>query len=200
MALQDTIESLSNLDPENIGAWPLPIKLSIWIVVMVLGGFAVYHFQLSESIAELEVKQQEEVDLMKVFEAKAFEASNLDKLKAQMVEMEISFGALVRQLPSDTEVPGLLEDITQLGVDSGLEFSSIDLDKERIVEFYAELPIRIVVKGGYHSLGNFISGMAALPRIVTLHDFSLEPLVDNPNLLTMSVVAKTYRYNDSSGE
>ncbi len=97
-------------------------------------------------------------------------------------------------------MPGLLEDISQLGVDSGLEFDSIGLGSERVVEFYAELPIEINVKGGYHSLGNFISGVAALPRIVTLHDFSLSPLDASSSILSMSVVAKTYRYNDRGDE
>lgn len=200
MSLEDTIESLGNLDPDKIGSWPLVIRAFIWLVVLCLGGYAVYHFKLSDSLILLEQKKQEEVELMKVFESKAFEAANLEQLKAQMVEMEVTFGTLVRQLPSKTEVPGLLEDITQLGVDSGLEFSSIGLNKERVVEFYAELPIEIIVRGGYHALGSFISGMASLPRIVTLHDFSMEPIEDNPSLLNMSIIAKTYRYNDGSGE
>lgn len=196
MSLENLSDTLSNLDPENIGSWPLLLKILLWLVIMVIGGAGVHHFKLSESIAKLDLKEKDEASLMGSFEEKAFQAANLERLKTQMAEMENSFGALVRQLPSDTEVPGLLEDISQLGVDSGLEFNSIGLDAERIVEFYAELPIKITVKGGYHSLGNFISGVAALPRIVTLHDFSLQPLADNPSILTMSIVAKTYRYND----
>lgn len=196
MSIQDAVESLNNLDPDNIGAWPLPIKVIIWLVAMGVGGFGVYQFQLSESISKLESTREEEENLMSLFEEKAFQAANLDRLKSQMLEMESSFGALVRQLPSEKAVPGLLEDISQLGVDSGLEFNSIGLGAEQVVEFYAVLPIQIVVKGGYHSLGNFISGVASLPRIVTLHDFSLEPNEDNPGVLTMSIVAKTYRYNE----
>ena len=115
-----------------------------------------------------------------------------------MADMEESFGALVRQLPSETEVPGLLEDISSLGVDSGLEFNSIELGTERTVEFYAELPIDIKVKGEYHSLGSFVSGIAALPRIVTLHNFVIKPnSKESEGVLEMSIVAKTYRYNDA---
>ena len=197
MALQDTIDSLSNLDPDNIGSWPIVVKLLVWLLVMVVAGFGVYQFILADTLRQYERKQQKEAELMQAFEQKAFQAANLDRLKTQMAEMESSFGALVRQLPSDTEVPGLLEDISQLGVDSGLEFGSIGLQDERVVEFYAELPIQITVKGSYHSIGNFISGVAALPRIVTLHDFSLAPPgLDEADILNMSILAKTYRYND----
>jgi type IV pilus assembly protein PilO len=200
MSLQETIDSLGNLDPDNIGSWPILIKVILWLLAMSLAAGGVYHFKLSESLVKLEEKRTEEEDLMRSYEDKAFQAANLELLKAQMVEMESSFGALVRQLPSDTEVPGLLEDISQLGVESGLEFNSIGLGSEQNVEFYSALPIKINVEGGYHSLGNFISGIAALPRIVTLHDFSLSPINGNPSLLNMTVVAKTYRYNDRGDE
>jgi type IV pilus assembly protein PilO len=113
-----------------------------------------------------------------------------------MVEMEESFGALVSQLPSDTEVPGLLEDITNKGLLNGLDIASIDLQKEQAREFYVELPIAIAASGSYHDLGAFISGMAGLPRIVTLHDFQISSNKDDANDLTMSIIAKTYRYKD----
>ena len=113
-----------------------------------------------------------------------------------MAEMEESFGALVSQLPSDTEVPGLLEDITNKGLLNGLAISSIVLQKEQAKEFYVELPIAIVASGSYHDLGAFISGMAGLPRIVTLHDFQLVANKENPNNLDMKILAKTYRYKE----
>jgi type IV pilus assembly protein PilO len=113
-----------------------------------------------------------------------------------MVEMEESFGALVSQLPSDTEVPGLLEDITNKGLLNGLEIASIDLQKETAREFYVELPIAINASGSYHDLGAFISGMAGLPRIVTLHDFTISAKGNDANHLRMNIVAKTYRYKD----
>ena len=110
--------------------------------------------------------------------------------------MEESFGALVSQLPSDTEVPGLLEDITNKGLLNGLSISAIELKKERAQEFYVELPISITASGSYHDLGAFISGMAGLPRIVTLHDFQITNSKKNPNSLDMKILAKTYRYRD----
>ena len=114
-----------------------------------------------------------------------------------MKEMETSFGALLRQLPSDTEVPGLLEDITRTGLGSGLEFEEIKLLPEAAQQFYIELPIQISVVGTYHDLATFVSGVASLPRIVTLHDFSIMPASDGSTTqLRMSILAKTYRYND----
>ena len=122
---------------------------------------------------QLEAAQKQELTLKKDYEQKAFQAANLDAYKAQMVEMRESFGALVSQLPSDTEVPGLLEDITNNGVLNGLEFSTITLKPEVAKEFYVELPISIAAKGKFHDIGAFVSGMAGLPRIVTLHDFTI---------------------------
>ena len=200
MDVQGVLDTLNDLDPENIGSWPIPVKVAIWVATAILAGFLVFQFQLSESLVTLDKKVKQEEVLMKEFEGKAFQAANLDRYRKQMEEMENSFGALVRQLPSDTEVPGLLEDISQLGLDSGLEFESIDLGAEKVVEFYAELPIEIKVKGGYHSIGSFISGVAALPRIVTLHDYTIRPEVNTPNVLTLAITAKTYRYNDRSEE
>jgi len=196
MVLEDAIASLQNLDPDNIGSWPILVKIIIWVLTMIIGGFGVYQFKLSESFKDLESKKKEEIEQMQVFETKAFKSANLDKLQKQMADMEISFGALVKQLPSKAEVPGLLEDISQLGVDSGLEFNSIGLGAEKNEEFYAVQPIQIIVSGGYHALGGFVSGIAALPRIVTLHDFSLEPVGSSASELSLSIVAKTYRYID----
>ena len=114
-----------------------------------------------------------------------------------MLEMENTFGALLRQLPSDTEVPGLLEDITRTGLGSGLDFEEIKLLPEAAQQFYIELPIQITVVGAYHDLATFVSGVASLPRIVTLHDFDIKPLEGgSPGKLRMSILAKTYRYND----
>jgi type IV pilus assembly protein PilO len=146
---------------------------------------------MREQLAQVERK---ELDLKKEFEDKAFKAANLDALRKQMVEMEQSFGALVSQLPTDTEVPGLLEDITNKGVESGLEIKSIKLQPEVSKEFYIELPINIEVTGSYHDFGTFVSGIAALPRIVTLHDFKISADPKTPGTLSMSIAAKTYRY------
>lgn len=202
MALEDTMRSLrefdvSDLDFENVGSWPTAIKALVWIIVLVavLAAGYYYHIKgLQEQLAKIEAQ---EVKLRKEFEDKAFKAANLEAYRKQMAEMEESFGALVSQLPSDTEVPGLLEDITNKGLLNGLNIASIDLQKERAREFYVELPIAISASGSYHDLGAFISGMAGLPRIVTLHDFKISaPRGDNPNQLQMNIIAKTYRYKD----
>lgn len=196
MDAKEFIDSLNNLDPENIGGWPLPVKLLIWIVACVAAGFLVFHLFLSDSLTTLDTTKQKETELMKTYESKAYQAANLDAYKEQMKEMESTFGALLRQLPSDTEVPGLLEDISHTGLTAGLTFNSIELAPEESKEFYVELPIDIEVKGGYHSFGAFVSGVAALPRIVTLHDFNIEPSSDKNHELIMKIRAKTYRYKE----
>ena len=201
MAFEDTMRSLrefdiGDLDFENVGSWPTPIKVITWVglLVLVLAGGYYYHIKgLQEQLAKVEAS---EVKLRKEFEKKAFKAANLEAYRKQMKEMEESFGALVSQLPSDTEVPGLLEDITNKGLLNGLNIASIDLQKERAREFYVELPISIAASGSYHDLGAFISGMAGLPRIVTLHDFKISAKGADSNNLKMNIVAKTYRYKD----
>ena len=132
---------------------------------------------------------------------KSFRAANLEAYKEQLAEIEERFSGLLKQLPKDSEVPGLLEDITQMGLNSGLEFESITLRPEQAKQFYVELPINIVVRGSYHDLATFVSGVAGLPRIVTLGDFTIKPVSgNNPDLLAMNIVAKTYRYNDAGGQ
>tara|TARA_R110002110_G_scaffold205066_7_gene417226 strand:+ start:376777 stop:377391 length:615 start_codon:yes stop_codon:yes gene_type:complete len=201
MALEDTMRAvrefeIGDLDFENVGSWPTAIKVVIWVLLLVavLAGGYYYHIKdLQEQLAKVE---KQEIKLKKEFEDKAFKAANLDAYRQQMVEMEESFGALVSQLPSDTEVPGLLEDITNKGLLNGLNIASIDLQKERAKEFYVELPIAMSASGSYHDLGAFISGMASLPRIVTLHDFNIKAKGGDSNSLQMNIVAKTYRYKD----
>ena len=137
------------------------------------------------------------MSLKEQFAVKAHQAANLEAYTQQMTDMENSFGVLLRQLPSDTEVPGLLEDITRTGLDNGLEFEEIKLLPEVVQQFYIELPIQITVTGSYHSLASFVSGVAGLPRIVTLHDFEVKPAsADTHSKLRMNILAKTYRYND----
>jgi type IV pilus assembly protein PilO len=211
MALADTLQSwqeslqdfdFNELDAENIGSWPLVVKAIIWVLVFsgcVFGGYKFIIEDLYTNLASIEAK---EVKLRGEYKTKAFQAANLDAYKKQMVEMKQSFGALVGQLPSDTEVPGLLEDITNRGVDNGLQFSSIELKPERKAEFYVELPIDVVVEGSYHDIGSFVSGVAGLPRIVTLHNFVIEPVQPDSGStatgadLVMAITAKTYRYAD----
>lgn len=202
MSLNDSLESLrqidlSDLDFNNIGSWPAAVKFIASVLLLVLVVALGYNFHLKDLQTQLESKQAEEVSLKEQFSSKAFQAANLDAYKEQMQEMEVSFGALLKQLPSDTEVPGLLEDITRTGLGSGLEFEEIKLLPEAAQQFYIELPIQITVVGTYHDLATFVSGVASLPRIVTLHDFDLVPASeDSSSKLRMSILAKTYRYND----
>ncbi len=201
MALEDTLRSLrefdiGDLDLDNVGSWPLAVKVSLWVVLLIAVLFGGYYWHIKDLQRVLADAEAKEVTLKKDFEKKAFQAANLEAYRQQMAEMEESFGALVSQLPSDTEVPGLLEDITNKGQLNGLTIKSIDLQKEKAQEFYVELPISISAKGSYHDLGAFISGMAGLPRIVTLHDFQISAIKDNPNSLDMKIIAKTYRYKD----
>ncbi len=202
MSLAESLEGLrkvdlADLDLNNLGSWPAAVKaiacLLLLIVVLALG----YNFHLKDLEADLDQRHAEEETLKQQFATKAFQAANLEAYKEQMKEMETSFGALLRQLPSDTEVPGLLEDITRTGLGSGLEFEQIKLLPEVTQQFYIELPIQISVLGRYEDLATFASGVASLPRIVTLHDFEMKPVdSDSASRLRMSVLAKTYRYND----
>tara|TARA_R110000850_G_scaffold9807_5_gene35588 strand:+ start:647 stop:1270 length:624 start_codon:yes stop_codon:yes gene_type:complete len=206
MSLSTSIESfkkidVNNIDFNNVGSWPGALKFIVGVVLLIGLLFAGYHFHLKDLQLVLERSEAQELTLRKDFEDKSFRAANLEAYKAQLVEIEERFGTLLKQLPSDTEVPGLLEDITQMGLNSGLEFESITLQPETAKQFYVELPISIVVEGSYHDMGTFVSSIASLPRIVTLHDFSISPVTeDNGDLLMMNILARTYRYNDTGGE
>jgi type IV pilus assembly protein PilO len=186
-------------DPASIGAWPGPVKLVLCALLFVAALGAGYWFHIKALQAELARVAGEESGLRADLESKAVLAANLAAYRQQMVEMEESFGDLLRQLPGQTEVPGLLEDITFTGLGSGLEFSTIALQSEVTAEFYIELPINIVVTGGYHDFGAFVSGVSSLSRIVTLHDFAISA-GENPSELTMTITARTYRYNSGEDE
>ena len=200
MALQDTLDQLKSfdvgdLDVNDIGVWPAAVKgiiLTILLVAVLAGG---YFFYLTDKQDVLTRVQGEETTLKSEYESKSFQAANLQQYRDQQTEMEARFGTLLRQLPSDTEVPGLLEDITLTALNNGLKIESIDLQPERRAEFYVELPITITVNGDFHDLGAFVSGVANLSRIVTLHDFTIAP-ESSPGDLKMSILAKTYRYLD----
>ncbi len=198
MAVSDSLQQLKNfdfgeLDFESVGVWPLPLRVFIFVVAFSLVLAGAYYFHVKDLDATLNMAKSKEVQLKKTFEDRAFQAANLEKYREQMVEVEKLFGALLAQLPSDTEVPGLLEDITEIGGGSSLNITTISLQPERAAEFYVELPIKIVAEGGYHDVGAFISGVAGLPRIVTLHNYSLTSK-DKGGLLGFEVEARTYRY------
>ncbi|QUE88254.1 type 4a pilus biogenesis protein PilO [Pseudomonas sp. SCA2728.1_7] len=187
----------NDLDTSNIGSWPAAVKFIAGALLMVLVLALGYNFFTSDLENQLEAKREEEAMLKEQFASKARLSANLELYTQQMKEMENTFGVLLRQLPSDTEVPGLLEDITRTGLGSGLEFEEIKLLPEVTQQFYIELPIQITVTGAYHDLATFVSGVAGLPRIVTLHDFELAPAdKEGGPKLRMSILAKTYRYND----
>ncbi|UZP73887.1 pilus assembly protein PilP [Candidatus Paraluminiphilus aquimaris] len=187
---------LNDLDFENVGAWPAAARAIVAIIVFAALVIAGYYYHVADLADRLAASESKELELRREFERKAFEALNVGAYKLQLQEMRDSFGALVSQLPSDTEVPGLLEDISAKGELNGLAIESIDLLDEVREEFYVELPISIEAEGSYHDLGAFISGMAGLPRIVTLHDFDIEMSGDDSSNLSMEITAKTYRYRD----
>lgn len=202
MSWKNSLKSLNeidfnDLDLNNLGSWPAPVKViaAVLLLILVLAGG--YFFHLQDLQDELGRYQTEETTLKQQFESKVRQAANLEAYKEQMVLMEASFDELLRQLPSDTEVPGLLEDITSAGLNSGLEFEEIRLLSEVEQQFYIELPIQVKVLGGYHELATFVSAVASMPRIVTLHDFHIEPHKGgSPSRLAMAIQVKTYRYND----
>lgn len=202
--LQEFINTINTLDPQNVGSWPLPVKIFLYVATFVAVLALGYAFDLAGIRNDLATGRQQQETLLSEFEQKVFKAQNLETYKRQLKDMEDSFGALLRQLPQDTEVPGLLEDITHTGLGSGVEFDSINLGQEVPKDFYVEQPINIKVHGDYHAFGAFVSGIAALPRIVTLHDFSISPMGvkrnDDPDaspVLSMTILAKTYRYNEA---
>lgn len=198
MARGDFINQLKEIDLgelefNTIGVWPLPVRVILLGILFVLVLAAGYYLHVRDLNTNLRNLQNQEVTLRKTFEEKAFESANIEAYRVQMVELEKSFGALLAQLPSDTEVPGLLEDITEIGYGSSLDIQSITLQPEEASEFYVELPIKIVATGGYHDFGSFVSGVSGLPRIVTLHDYTITA-EEGGRALSFEVTAKTYRY------
>ena len=189
---------LSSLDLSSIGAWPMPVKAALIAVVCIIVLALGYFLDTQKQLDTLERARIEETTLKKDFESKQAKAVNLDAYKKQMEEMKQSFGAMLRQLPSKTEVEDLLVDISQTGLASGIEFQLFKPEEERQIDFYAELPISIVMTGTYHEFGRFVSGIAALPRIVTLHNISISTAKDKDGELTMNLQAKTYRYLDEA--
>jgi type IV pilus assembly protein PilO len=199
MSLADSMKKMNefdinDLDLNNAGIWPGPVKAIVALIVfgLILGGG--YWFFIKDQYVALERVQKEEQELRERYENKAYQVANLEVFKSQMVEMEETFGALIRQLPSETEVPGLLEDITNTALGNGLDLQQIQLQGEVQRDFYAELPINIRVVGSYHELASFVSSVAGLPRIVTLHDLKITPVGNDGDLLNMQVLARTYRY------
>ncbi|WP_298633155.1 type 4a pilus biogenesis protein PilO [uncultured Umboniibacter sp.] len=197
MSLQESLSKLNEIDIndidfENIGTWSLGGRIFVWLLLAVIVAGVGYWFVIQPQIDQLEQSKAQEVEKRRQFESMAAQASSIDVYRAQLVEIEQSFSALLSQLPSETEVPGLLDDISETGINSGLSFKTIQLRPEQVREYYIELPIQITVSGGYHDMGTFVSGVAGLSRIVTLHNFDISG--SNPDDLQMEITASTYRY------
>ena len=191
--------NLNDLDFSNISRWPAAARAVL--IIFIMGGviFLGYWFHIKDQIAELQEAEKKETNFKVIFEKKAQQATNLEAYEQQLTEMRESFGAMLRQLPNKTEVADLLVDISQTGLASGLEFELFKPQAENPQEFYAELPINIRVIGTYHEFGDFVSGVAALPRIVTLHNITISKRgKKGDGLLVMNMTAKTYRYLDES--
>lgn len=193
------VDDLRTLDTSDPGRWPLPIRIgAVGAVFVAVVAFGVYMFVIKDEVPLLERVQAEEIELRGQFEDRQRKAANFDAYRAQLAEIERDFGAMLRQLPGKTEVPSLLVDISQTGLGAGLEEQLWQPTLEVQKDFYAELPIRLRYTGSYHEFGSFVSGIAALPRIVTLHDITIRRASGDgsPDELTLDATAKTYRYLD----
>ncbi len=194
------LSDINEIDWNDMGSWPAPGKIifcSLIFIGVLVGGY----FGMIQDVSEhLSRAEGSEITLKQDFESKAYKSANLEAYKEQLLEMNESFGSLLKQLPKDTEVPGLIDDISATALGAGLKLRSISPDGMVNTEFYNELPISISVVGGYHEMGAFVSGVAALPRIVTLHDFSISGDQNNTSELTMTILAKTYQYGGEDEE
>jgi type IV pilus assembly protein PilO len=192
------LEELQSLDPRDPGRWPLAVRAGVvGLCFLILTAVLIYFFVWDAQLPELQRREDIEQQLRQEFHTKHAKAVNLDLYKQQLKDIERSFGALLRQLPGKTEVPNLLVDISQTGLSAGLEEKLFQPQPEVKRDFYAELPIRIRLTGSYHQFGQFVSGIAALPRIVTLHDIQIKSEnKDAYDQLSLELTAKTYRYLD----
>lgn len=194
------LSQFDNLELDNIGQWPplAKIVLAVFLAIVVL--VLSYFMLVSDKITQLDKAVLQEDDLKKQYAAKYHVSSNLELFEAQMKEAESLFARQLKSLPESHETPGLLDDITFVGTSSGLDFVKLNWQPEITQEIYIELPIDIEVIGGYHAFGNFVSKISALPRIVTLHDFTIEFAPKDPTLLKLKLQAKTYRYREAERE
>ena len=196
------IDELRALDLSDVGRWPLLFRaLFVALILIIVTAGATYYFVVKKQKPILEEARQKETELRAIFESRQRKAANFDDYQQQLAEIEESFGAMLRQLPGKTEVPSLLVDISQTGLAAGLEEELFRPDAEIQKDFYAELPIRIRLSGSYHELARFVSDVAALPRIVTIHDVDIKtsPVAESSDLV-MELTAKTYRYLEADEE
>ncbi len=179
-----------NWDFDAAGSWPLPLKIVAGLIISIAVAVGGYYYLIKDQIAELDTVKQEEISLKHSFETKQRKAVNLKDYKAQLDQIEASLGEMIKQMPTKAEVANLLVDISQTGLASGLEFKLFKPGGEIRKEFYSELPINIEVIGDYEELGLFVSGLASLPRIVTVHDVNMKP--NAPSGMAMKATVKTY--------
>jgi len=191
------LSQFDDLELENIGQWPAAAKLLLSIFLAVVVVFMGYFFLISDKMDQLDRVAAEENTLKQQFSSKYRIAANLELFKAQMIEAESIFANQLRSLPNSHEIPGLLDDITFIGTTSGLDFVKLNWQPEIVKEIYIELPIDIEVIGSYHQFGNFVSEIAGLPRIVTLHDFTVDIAQASTEALRLKLQAKTYRYQEA---
>ncbi len=184
----------NDVDWDRIGVWPVPIKIMVCVLAVVALLFGCHFLIIKDKTGQLEQIKNREHELRRSFEAKAFEAANLDRYRKQMKEMSGTLNALVSRLPTSIEMPGLLDDLEDKAIEARLDIESIKPQREAPTDFYIELPLKISVNGGYHEFGAFVSGIAGMPRIVTLHDFSVRRSGKEGSSLEMDILAKTYRY------
>ncbi len=194
----NVIEELKSLDINDVGRWPFVIRVAVITVIFAMvAGLGIYWFIIEDRLPALQRAQDDEEQLRLTFENKQRKAANYDDYKEQLARIEQQFGTMLRQLPGETEIPSLIVDISQTGLAAGLQEKLFIPQAEIPKDFYAEKPIKIRLTGGYHEIGNFVSGIASLPRIVTLHDISITPEDANEfDNLSMEVTAQTYRYLD----
>lgn len=195
------LDQIRDLDPNDPGRWPGPFRFgAIGIGFLIAVVLLAYFLAWKPKKPDLDTVRAEEQTLLTTLESKSRKAANLDAYKAQLKEMEESFGAMLRKLPNKTEVPNLLTDISQQGSGAGLDQKLFQPLPQNNKDFYAELPIKMRLTGTFHAIGAFVSGIAALPRIVTLHDVEIAPAAKDAkggtDLLQLDVTAKTYRYLD----
>ena len=198
----NVVEELKALDVNDVGRWPFAFRAGvIAIVFAVVVGLGTYWTIIENKAPQLQRAQDDEQTLRVTFENKQRKAANYDAYKAQLAQMEQSFGTMLRQLPGETEIPSLIVDISQTGLAAGLQEKLFQPQAEIPKDFYAEKPIKIRLSGGFHEIANFVSGVASLPRIVTLHDINITPEDQEMfDRLSLEVTAQTYRYLDEEAE
>uniref|UniRef100_UPI004048A1EE type 4a pilus biogenesis protein PilO n=1 Tax=Shewanella baltica TaxID=62322 RepID=UPI004048A1EE len=190
------LSQFNDIDFENIGGWPNQVKTFFAILLALCVFAAGYFLVISDAVDIYTAEQDREVQLRDDFNNKYQLAANLKLYREQLATMEVQFAELLKMLPSENEMPGLLDDLTFVATDAGLRIQSLDWEPEIQRDFYIEFPIKMSVTGDYHQLGNMVSGVAKLPRIVSLHDFTIKR--DDAGNLAMDILAKTYRFKEGA--